>query len=164
VQLSTHVTSQTKWVEHKLVPNSQQLGRGQLKCGGTRAETRFCLLTKRMSPFKSAGPSVQLTTGSRGVRISSSHVGYTMFRGSAKGTGYPLHSTVSPPLPLPCITMCHHISTGLYSHFEMNYVAHRSNLSFRVWWYKNEMNNELVPPLISLLHSANFTYSLPQHT
>jgi len=28
---------------------------GQLKCDGTRAETRFRLSAKRMSPFKSAG-------------------------------------------------------------------------------------------------------------
>jgi hypothetical protein len=26
---------------------------------------------------------------------------YTMFRGSVKGSGYPLHSPVSPSLPLP---------------------------------------------------------------
>jgi len=32
-----------------------------------------------------------------------------MFRGSVKGTGYPLHSPVSPSLPLPCVTVCHHI-------------------------------------------------------
>ena len=37
-----------------------------------------------------------------------------MFRGSVKSTGYPLHSPVSPSLPLPCATVCHHISTGLY--------------------------------------------------
>jgi hypothetical protein len=37
-----------------------------------------------------------------------------MFRGSVKSTGYPLHSPVSPSLPLPCVTVCHHISTGLY--------------------------------------------------
>jgi hypothetical protein len=37
-----------------------------------------------------------------------------MFRGSMKITGYPLHSPVSPSLPLPCFTVCHHISTGLY--------------------------------------------------
>ena len=37
-----------------------------------------------------------------------------MFRGSVKGTGYPLHSPVSPSLPLPCVTVCHHISTGVY--------------------------------------------------
>ena len=37
---------------------------------GTRAETRIGLSAKRTSPFKSAGGSVQLTTGSQGVRIS----------------------------------------------------------------------------------------------
>ena len=31
-----------------------------------------------------------------------------------KGTGYLLPSPVFPSLPLPCFTMCHHISTGLY--------------------------------------------------
>jgi hypothetical protein len=46
-------------------------GRDQLKCDGTRAETRFRLSAKRASPFKSAGASVQSTTGSRGVRITS---------------------------------------------------------------------------------------------
>jgi len=44
--------------------------------------------------------SVHSTTGSRGVRISSSNAGYSMFRGSVKGTAYPPHSTVSPSLPL----------------------------------------------------------------
>jgi hypothetical protein len=86
----------------------------RLKCDGTRAETRFRLSAKRTSPFKSAGASVQSTTGSRGVRISGSNAGYTIFRGSVKSTGYPLHSLVSPSLPLPCVTVCHHISTGLY--------------------------------------------------
>jgi len=60
------------------------------------------------------GASVQSTAGSRGLCISSSNAGYTMFRGSVKSTGYPLHSPVSPSLSLPCVTMCHHISTGLY--------------------------------------------------
>jgi hypothetical protein len=83
------------------------------KCDGTRAETRLRLSAKRKSPFKLAGASVQSTTGSRGVRISGSNAGYTMFRGSVKGTGYPLHSAVSPSLPLPCVTVCHHVSTGL---------------------------------------------------
>ena len=74
-----------------------------------------CLSPKRTSPFKSAGASVQSTTGSRCVRIGGSNAGYTMFRGSVKGTGYPLHSPVSPSLPLPCVTVCHHISTGVYT-------------------------------------------------
>jgi len=90
-------------------------GRGKLKCDVTRAETRFLLSAKRTSPFKSVGPSVQSTIGSRGVRISGSNAGYTMFRGSVKGTGYPLHSLVSPSFPFPCVTVCHHISTGLYT-------------------------------------------------
>ena len=88
--------------------------RGQLKCDGTRAETRFRLSAKRKSPFKSAGSSVQSTTDTRRVRISGSNAGYAMFRDSVKGTGYPLHSPVSPSFPLPCVTVCHHISTGLY--------------------------------------------------
>jgi hypothetical protein len=82
--------------------------RGQVKCNGTRAETIFRLSAKRTSPFKSAGASGLFTTGSRRLRISA------MFRGSDKGTGYPLHSTVSPSLPLPCVTVCHHISAGVY--------------------------------------------------
>jgi hypothetical protein len=88
--------------------------RGQLKRDDTRAETRFRLSAKRTSPFKSAGASVQSTTGSRGVRISGSNAGYSMLRGSVKGSGYPFHSPVSPSLPLPCVTVCHHISTGVY--------------------------------------------------
>jgi len=83
--------------------------KGQLKYDGTRAETRFHLSAKRTSQFKSAEASVQSTTGSRGVHISGSNAGYTMFRGSVKGTGYPLHSPASPSLPLPCVTVCHHI-------------------------------------------------------
>ena len=39
-----------------------------------------------------------------------------------KTTGYPLHSHVPPSLPLPCVTVCHQVSTELYqqhsySHF-----------------------------------------------
>jgi len=67
------------------------------------------------STFKSAGVLVQSTTGSRGVRISGSNAGYTMFPGSVKSTCYPLHSPVSPSIPLPCVTVCHHISTGVYN-------------------------------------------------
>ena len=89
----------------------------RLKYDGTRAETKFRLSAKRTSPFKSAEVSVQSTTGSRGVHISGSNAGYTMFRGSVKSTGYPLHSPVSPSLPHPCVTVCHHISTGLYRIF-----------------------------------------------
>ena len=90
----------------------------RLECDGTRAETRFRLSAKRTSPFKSAGASVQSTTGSWGVRISGSNAEYTMFRGSVESTGYPLHSPVSPSLPLPSATVCHHISTELQPKFQ----------------------------------------------
>ena len=92
---------------------------GQLKCDGTRAENRFRLSAKRLNPFKSAGASAQSITGSRGVRISGSNGGYTMFRGSVKGSGYPLHSPVSPSLHLPYVTEFHHISTGVYINFDV---------------------------------------------
>jgi hypothetical protein len=49
------------------------------KCYDTCAKTKFRLSAKRTSPFESAGASVQSTTGSRGVCISSSNAGYTMF-------------------------------------------------------------------------------------
>jgi len=42
------------------------------------------------------------------------NAGYTKFSRSVKGFGYPLHSPVSPSLPLPCVAVCHHVSTGLY--------------------------------------------------
>jgi len=95
--------------------NSEEFtGMARLKRDGTRAETRFRLSPKRTSPFKSAGASVQSAAGSRGVRISGSNAGYSTFRGSVKSTGYPLHSPVSPSLPLPCVTVCHQVSIALY--------------------------------------------------
>jgi len=60
------------------------------------------------------GASVQSTAGSRVVRMSGSNAGYTMFRGSVKSTGYPLHSPVSPSLLLPCVSVCHQVSKALY--------------------------------------------------
>jgi hypothetical protein len=87
---------------------------GQLKCDGTRTETRFLLSAKRTSPFKSAEASIQSTAGSRVVRISCSNAGYIMFRSSVKSTGYTLHLPVYPSLPLPSVTVCYYISTGLY--------------------------------------------------
>ena len=75
------------------------MGRLRLKRDGTRAETRFRLSPKRTSPFKSAGVSVQSTAGSRGVRISISSAGYTMFRGSVRVLA--THSIRQFPLQFP---------------------------------------------------------------
>ena len=77
----------------------------------------FVFRRNRRVHLNRPGASFQSTTGRRGVCISGSNAGYTMCRGSVKGTGYPLHSPDSPslpPPPLPCVTLCHHISTGLY--------------------------------------------------
>ena len=73
--------------------------RARLKRDGTRVETRFRLSAKRTSPFKSAGTSVQSTAGSRGVRISVSNAGYTMFRGSVRVLA--THSIRQFPLYFP---------------------------------------------------------------
>ena len=52
------------------------LGIAESEREGTRAETRNGLSAKRTSPFKSAGGSVQSTTGSRGVRNSRQRLYY----------------------------------------------------------------------------------------
>jgi hypothetical protein len=121
----------------------------RLKCDGTRAETRFRLSAKRTSPFKSAGASVQSTTDSRGVRISGSNVGYTMFRGSVTGTGYLLHSPVSPSLPLPCVTVCHHVSIGFLEAVTLphsNYKRWVVNLCLSTAW--GQRGSEGTAPII----------------
>ena len=71
----------------------------RLKLDGTRAETRFLLSPKRISPFKSAGASVQSTAGSRNVRISGSSAGYTTLRGSV--SVLTTHSIHQSPLHFP---------------------------------------------------------------
>jgi len=125
-----------------------------LKCDGTRAETRFRLSAKRMSPFQSAGESVQSTTDSRGMRISGSNAGYAIFRGSVKGTGYSLHSPVSPSLPLPCVTVCYHISTGLYASQEWDCL--KNIYTFRISKY---CSSWILQPLL-LLFTCN-VYRFP---
>ena len=74
---------------------------------GTRAETRIRISPKRTSPFKSVGASVQLTAGSRSVRIGFSNDGYTTFGGGLRVLAthsirqFPLHF---PSRASPCAT------------------------------------------------------------
>jgi len=94
------------------------------------------------------GTSVQSTTGSRGVRISGSNAGYIMFRGSVKGTGYPLHSPVSPSLPLPCVTVCHHISAGVYcGFFPQGKSSHSVRLTTDLHVVPTSRMSGTIPPL-----------------
>jgi len=97
-------------------PLNFTISRDQLKCDGTRSETRFRLSAKRTSPFKPAGASVQSTTGSRGVRISDCSAGYTMFRGSVKGT-HSIHqfSLHFPSRASPCAITFQLTSTHYHS-------------------------------------------------
>ena len=88
--------------------------RARLKRDGTRAETRFGLSKQWTSPFKSAGESVQSTAGSRGVRISGQTMDRPCSEAQCKSSGYPFQSPISPLLPLPRVTVCHHVSNGLY--------------------------------------------------
>jgi len=71
----------------------------RLKRDGTHTETRFRLLPKRMSPFKSAGASVQSSAGSRGASISSSNARYTTFQGNVRVLA--THSIRQFPLHFP---------------------------------------------------------------
>jgi len=117
------------------ISNLKTSCRLRLKCDGTCAETRFRLSVKRTGPFKSAGASVQSTAGSRGVRICGSNAGYTMFRGSVRSTGYPLHSPVSPSLPFPCVTVCHQVSNALYPRSERTSLYLRSQIIQCIFTY-----------------------------
>jgi len=79
------------------------------KCDVTRAKTRFRLSAKRTRPFKSArcaGRQFSRLLAAEVCAISGSNAGYTVFRGSVKGNGFPLHSPVSaftsPSSASPC--------------------------------------------------------------
>ena len=72
-----------------------------------------------MSPFKSAGVSVQSTTGSRGVRISWQRLYRPYSDVQCKAAGYPLHSHFSPSLSLPCVTVCHQVLNALYHYSDV---------------------------------------------
>jgi hypothetical protein len=94
---------------------SSRMSRLRLKCDGTCAETKFRLSAQRTSPFKSAGGRQFSRLLAAEVCASAAVMLDTpCSEVQCKTTGYPLHSHVSPSIPLPCVTSCHHISAGLY--------------------------------------------------
>jgi len=64
ILMNNHLQFQCSWIANSSATTQKAVlknvtssyrGRGQLKCDGTRAETRFRLSAKRTSPFQSAG-------------------------------------------------------------------------------------------------------------
>ena len=90
-----------------------------LKCDGTRAETRFSLSGQKGRVHLNR-PRGRQFSWLLAVEVCTSAVVMVVMLDTScsevecKITGYPLHSHVSPSLPLPCVTVCHHISTGVY--------------------------------------------------
>ena len=72
--------------------------------------------TKRTSPFKSAGGGVSSVDCWQPEVCESAVVmlDTPCSDVECKTTGYPLQSHVPPSLPLPCVTVCHQVSTELY--------------------------------------------------
>ena len=103
------------------VHEAVESGTARLKRDGTSAETRFGLSAKRTSPFKSwgEGGGGQFSRLLAAEVCASAVVMVIMLdtpcsEVQCKTTGYPLHSHVSPSLPLPCVTVCHQVSTELF--------------------------------------------------
>jgi hypothetical protein len=106
---------------HTTPPTALQLPSNLVDCvGNVMAHAQkpdFVFRRNRRVHLNRRGASVQSTTGSRGVCISLQGLCCSykpVFCIHVTVTGYPLHSLVSPSLLLPCVTECHHISTGLY--------------------------------------------------
>ena len=112
----------------------------RLKCDGTRAETRFRLSAKRTSPFKSAGGRQFSRLLAAEVRASavvmvdrpcSDVVCRVLANHSIRQ--FPFHFP-------PSVTVCHHVSTGLYTEeFERNravwvlYISIQTYRQYSAW-------------------------------
>jgi len=84
------------------------------------------------------------------VRISGSNAGYTVFRGSVKSTGYPLHSPVPSSLPLPA-SLCAitfqlesnlAVPTTLYSSSKGLIFIRKTKYEKVFYWYNNSWSHE----------------------
>ena len=85
---------------------------------GTRAETRFSISAKRTSPFKSAwgrqfSRLLAAEVCASAVVMLDTPCSEVVWRVLATHSirQFPLH------FPLPCVTLYHHIWTGVYCHF-----------------------------------------------
>ena len=74
-----------------------------------------------------------------------------MFRGSVKSAGYSHHSSVSSSIPLPCVTVCHHISTGLYTLQECVFLMRTTGLPAHIARHRRTTGNHLVDVTCQLI-------------
>jgi hypothetical protein len=106
-----------EWVASTLHTTSEH-GVSSITTADPHASTASSRLNWRPCRFKWTRPFRRKTKfGFCACAITfqtQSNIRYTKFRGSVKSTGYPLHSPVSSSLPLPGVTVCHHISIGVY--------------------------------------------------
>jgi hypothetical protein len=93
---------------------TKKIGIARSERDGTRAETRFGLSEKRTSPFKLAGGQFSRLLAAEVCASAVVMLDTPCSVVECKTTGYPLHSHVSPSLPLPCVAVCHQVSTELY--------------------------------------------------
>jgi len=149
-------------------PNKRP-GTARSKRDGTWAETRFGLSAKRTSPFISAGLSIHSTAGSRGVRISGSNAGYTVFRYSARLLAthsiriFPLHfpSRASPCAIRfrTCYTTVVFWSYSMLTPSTHNRIAHTTYLHTRMRDELVQYINQWLIHFLRWFHPASFLRS-----
>ena len=59
-----------------------------------------------------------------------------------KTTGYPLHSHVSPSLPLPCVTVCHQVPKALYNMSRLHPTGPQWLTYLGVWGHNSLMQRK----------------------
>jgi len=124
--------------------------RARLKSDDTSAETRFGLSAKRTCPVKLAvGQSSRLLAAE--VWASAVVMVVMLYAPCSdtqcKTTGYPLHSNISPSLPLPCVTLC--------LRFQLSSTCVRRYGSFRQPYHSYTRYTNAFP-LLSLRWTRNF--------
>ena len=86
--------------EYVLEPGVECCGTARSERDGTCAETRFDLSAKRTSPFKLAEGQFSLLLADEVCACAVVMLDTPCSEVECKTTGYPLHSHVSPSLPL----------------------------------------------------------------
>jgi hypothetical protein len=95
------------------------------KYDGRRAENRFRLSVKQTSPFQSAGGGRQFSRLLAAEVCALAVVMLDIPRSEVVWRVLATHSIRQfPSLPLPCVNVYHHISTGLYTQLHYKYLLH----------------------------------------